>query len=323
MIRRAGENKNTKRLVIKSLSNAPKLPENFNANTWAKLSNAIQAIHDAKPVSDSMESLYNSVKDLCLHKLAEETYKKLREQYKQYLTKKGKLLQDTLRQGDEITSILHQTNDIWNTHCQQIRMIRDIFLYLDRTYVYQTKEHSIWEMGCVIFRSEVMEDQQIVQKIIQGLLNLIENERNNQTIERSLLQNLLRMLIALDMYQVAFENEFLESTSTYYHDEGKRKLEENLVPYYLHHIENRLKEETERAKTYLSHSTTPKLRFIVEKELIKEHSCDILDKGFFSLMEENNKNDLALLYYFLKQVNSLQDLESFLSSFVKVIIFLP
>lgn len=40
---------------------------------------------------------------------------------------------------------LKRMNECWLSHCQQMIMIRGIFLYLDRTYVLQNPTiHSIW-----------------------------------------------------------------------------------------------------------------------------------------------------------------------------------
>ena len=40
---------------------------------------------------------------------------------------------------------LKRMNECWQSHCQQMIMIRGIFLYLDRTYVLQNPTiHSIW-----------------------------------------------------------------------------------------------------------------------------------------------------------------------------------
>ena len=36
----------------------PKLPEDFEANTWAKLRQAVLAVHKRQPVSCSLEELY-------------------------------------------------------------------------------------------------------------------------------------------------------------------------------------------------------------------------------------------------------------------------
>merc|ERR1712137_1493046 len=96
MIRKVGQSQTKKKLVIKSLSDVPQLPSDYKSKTWDKLGHAVTAIRESAPVSDSMESLYNSVKDLCLHKFAEETYQKLRQQYEQYLRADGQHLNDQL-----------------------------------------------------------------------------------------------------------------------------------------------------------------------------------------------------------------------------------
>ena len=46
---------------------------------------------------------------------------------------------------------------------------------------------------------------QVEQKTVQGLLQLIEAERRSDTVNRLLLQHLLRMLTALGIYENAFQ----------------------------------------------------------------------------------------------------------------------
>ncbi len=46
---------------------------------------------------------------------------------------------------------------------------------------------------------------QVEQKTVQGLLQLIEAERRSDTVNRLLLQHLLRMLTALGIYEDAFQ----------------------------------------------------------------------------------------------------------------------
>ena len=318
MIRKVGNANTKKKLVIKGLSNVPKLPDNFNSTTWDKLSRSIKAIHDSEPVSESKETLYNSVKDLCLHKFAEETYKKLHDQYQLYMTEAGKNLHFNMKQGADTLSLLHNLHDIWNSHCQQIRMIRDIFLYLDRTYVFQTKIHSLWEMGCLLFRSEIMNDKIFVDSIVKGILSVFESDRKGEMIERSFLQNIVRMFIALKLYDDEFEGEFLCDTKEFYNLKGTEQLNNHDSAFYLSFCENCLKEEQERAKTHLSDSTSPKLLHIVEEQLIGNHAEEILDKGFFSMMDENELDNLKRCYNLLYKVKGLEYIKSFLNSYVQV-----
>lgn len=108
-------------------------------------------------------------------------------------------------------------------------MIRSIFLFLDRTYVLQNSMlPSIWwvitvdcfravwgcfllkvsveqdalvcrDMGLELFRFYIISDLKVQSKTIDGILLLIERERNGEAIDRSLLRSLLSMLSDLQV----------------------------------------------------------------------------------------------------------------------------
>ena len=314
------KNQPPKKLVINGLKDVPKLPANFGEVTWEKLSLAVEAIHNSLPISDSKESLYNAVKDLCVHKLSKETYDKLYEQCKNYLSKQAKFI--LLKYEDDNETFLTSLNSIWNSHCTQIRMIRDIFLYLDRTFIFQQSNiKSIWDMGLNLFSTVTLEKKEVITKLIDGLINLIENDRNNQSINKSILQNLLRMIISLDIYSEYFESPFLENTKLFYDKEGIKQFESNTVPNYLKYIESKLQEENDRVRNYLENSTKLPLMNIVQTQLIRKHLTNILDNGFFTLMNENSKEDLKRLYNLIDLIQNLNDLQSIFNSYIKVILF--
>lgn len=143
-------------------------------------------------------------------------------------------------------------NDCWQSHCEQMIMIRSIFLYLDRTYVLQNPSiHSIWDMGLDLFRSHIALNNLIQKRVVEGLLMLIEKERTGDAVDRTLLKSLLRMLSDLQIYQDAFEENFLLATKQLYQAEGQKKMQELEVPEYLQHVDKRLAEENERLLHYL------------------------------------------------------------------------
>lgn len=101
---------------------------------------------------------------------------------------------------------LKMMNDCWQSHCQQMILIRSIFLYLDRTYVLQNASIvSLWDMGLDTFKAHVISHPLVQSRTVDGLLLLIDKERQGDTVERSLLKSLLRMLSDLGIYQEAFE----------------------------------------------------------------------------------------------------------------------
>ncbi|GFN79945.1 cullin-4a [Plakobranchus ocellatus] len=175
-------------------------------------------------------------------------------------------------------------------------MIRSIFLFLDRTYVLQNSSIlSIWDMGLDLFRQHIISDKVVETRTVDGLLKLIERERNGEAVNRQLLKSLLRMLSDLNIYQTAFEKKFLDATELLYTAEGKRLVQEREVSEYLLHVDKRLAEENERLLLYLDQSTRKPLILCVEKHLLENHLKYILQKGLDQLLDENRISELTLL----------------------------
>lgn len=55
------------------------------------------------------------------------------------------------------------------------------------------------DMGLELFRAHIISDQKVQTKTIDGILLLIERERNGEAIDRSLLRSLLSMLSDLQV----------------------------------------------------------------------------------------------------------------------------
>ena len=123
-----------KKLVIKPLKTRPKLPDNFERDTWARLQTAVQAVHAKQPVGHSLEELYRAVEDMCLHNLAATVYDRLRGECEQHIESRLEIL---LGQTPDTLAFLSLVQTCWADHCEQMLTLRSIFLYLDRTYVMQ------------------------------------------------------------------------------------------------------------------------------------------------------------------------------------------
>ena len=50
-----------RKLTIKPFKERPKLPADFEEDSWRMLSNAVDAVHQKRPVSESFETLYLSL----------------------------------------------------------------------------------------------------------------------------------------------------------------------------------------------------------------------------------------------------------------------
>ncbi|GCC20634.1 hypothetical protein chiPu_0019198 [Chiloscyllium punctatum] len=304
----------------------PKLPDNYTQDTWQKLHEAVDAIQNSTSIKYNLEELYQAVENLCSYKVSATLYKQLRQVCEDHV--KAQILQfweDSL----DSSLFLKKINKCWQDHYRQMIMIRSIFLFLDRTYVLQSSMlPSIWDIGLELFRTHVINDRIVRTKTIDGILLLIQKERNGEAVDRSLIRSLLSMLSDLQVYQESFEQKFLEETNCLYAAEGQRLMQKREVPEYLHHVNKRLEEEADRVITYLDQSTQKLLIASVEKQLLGEHLTAILQKGLNQLLGENRIVDLALLYQLLSRVKGglqalLQHWNEYIKTFGSTIVVNP
>ncbi|XP_019616401.1 PREDICTED: cullin-4A-like isoform X2 [Branchiostoma belcheri] len=294
-----------KKLVIKNFKGKPKLHDNYKEETWMKLRGAVDAIHKSTSIKYSLEELYQAVENMCSHKMAVMLYDSLKVVCEEHI--KHQITQFKGNSGDELDSVLflRKINKCWQDHCRQMIMIRSIFLFLDRTYVLQNSMvSSLWDMGLDLFRQHIISDTSVQTKTVDGLLLLIERERNGEMVDRSLLKSLLGMLSDLQIYKEAFEVRFLQETERLYAAEGQRLMQEREIAEYLHHVDKRLEEEQDRLMFYMDQSTQKPLVSCVEKQLLGEHLVNILQKGLHQLLDENRTDDLKLMYNLFAKVKA-------------------
>jgi len=305
-----------KKLVIKNFKEKPKLPENYQEQTWGKLKEAVDAIHHSTAISSSLEELYQAVENMCSHKMAAQLYEELKVVCENHVRSN---IHQFLGGSMDSGQFLKLMDNCWQDHCRQMIMIRSIFLFLDRTYVLQNSAvSSLWDMGLDLFRVHIISNKTVQTRTVDGILLLIEKERNGEAVERQLLKSLLRMLSDLQIYQEAFESKFLQATDRLYAAEGQRLMQERDVPNYLGHVDKRLNEESERLLHYLDQSTRKPLICSVEKQLIEQHLNAILQKGLDSLLAENRIVELTLMYQLFSRVrDGLRELCAAFASFIK------
>ncbi|XP_022358682.1 cullin-4A isoform X2 [Enhydra lutris kenyoni] len=316
----------SKKLVIKNFRDRPRLPDNYTRDTWQQLHEAVRAIQSRTSIRYNLEELYQAVENLCSHKVSPTLYKQLRQVCEDHV--QAQILQF---REDSLDSVLFlkKINTCWQDHCRQMIMIRSIFLFLDRTYVLQNSMlPSIWDMGLELFRNHIISDKMVQSKSIDGILLLIERERNGEAVDRSLLRSLLSMLSDLQVYKDSFELKFLEETNCLYAAEGQRLMQEREVPEYLNHVSKRLEEEGDRVITYLDHSTQKPLIACVEKQLLGEHLTAILHKGLDHLLDENRVPDLTQMYQLFSRVKGgqqvlLQHWSDYIKTFGTTIVINP
>lgn len=319
-----------RKLTIRPYREAPKPPSDLFRTSWDNyLRPAVQAIHQSTVVPFSLEELYGRVEDACMHKFAPELYKLLRDTVDGHVAREIQSLPTT---SSTVDAFLKAVETIWHRHCTHMLRIRSIFLYLDRTYIVQgavrPDARSFWDMGLLIFRhhfatpnsskaainhsrfhissssSSLVTSSDVQEKTVSGLLTLVDRERDGDTIDNSMLKNLLTMFTAIGTYDEVLEKAFLAATDSYYRRESDRLIVNNLdVPAYLIHAERRILEESTRAIRNLDPQTRIPLISTVERRIVSDHVVTLLDKGFSIMCDEGRKDDIKRCYAVLSRAN--------------------
>jgi len=288
---------------------------------WASLSGAIDEIHNKNASSLSFEELYRNAYNLVLHKHGELLYNGVKLSVENHLQETATAI---ARTPDE--TLLAELAVRWGDHQVIMVMVRDILMYMDRTYVTQNKKTPVYELGLQIFRDMVVRHEQVKDRLQTLLLAAVQEERNGQLIDRSLMKSTLSMLVELgvdgpSVYEEDFEGAFLEQSRQFYQVESQEVLTTNPCPDYMRKAERRLAEEAHRSTQYLAPSTEPKLRHIVEMELIDNHAKALVEmenSGCVPMFRDNKIDDLKRMYsLFSRRPNTLNELRNAMFEYIK------
>lgn len=304
-------------IACKRFKTRPKLPEDDSiGRADIILEKATVSVQNNKPIDKAFESLYYDVADLLKPKFARHFCQKLEI----LIDNHTRSVLDQFEQNDlEQQHFLRQMNQCWRNHCQQLHMIKSIFLFLDRKYVLpESSVVSIWDLGIAKFRHYFSCNKIIHQRTVEELLDLIEQERKGGSINRTLVKDLLTMLSNLSLYKTTFEPRFLEETVRLYKAESQKLVNEKDVPEYLNYVSRVISDETERSNYYLESLTKEPLIETVENELIAAHLSLILTKGLDQLLDDLRMADLIMMHKLLSRVsNGLNELCSYFNKHIK------
>uniref|UniRef100_A0A7S2W0A7 Cullin family profile domain-containing protein n=1 Tax=Rhizochromulina marina TaxID=1034831 RepID=A0A7S2W0A7_9STRA len=310
-----------KKLVIKPFRPHSQMDRNQAEATWSQLRTAIKHIHNRNASTLSFEELYRNAYNLVLNKHGELLYKGVCDCEREHLNAIANSVAST---PDEL--LLGQLSGCWSDHQDTMVMVRDILMYMDRTFVAQQKRTPVYAMGLILFRETIERHPQVRDRLRQILLENVAMERAGQLIDRILMKHTLAMLAdlgidGLSVYEEDFEAHFLGATRNFYHSESMEYISQNTCPDYLTKAKTRLAEEQARVRHYLNKSTESKLKQIAEAELIERHAKTLVDmenSGCVAMLHHNRIEELKDMYELFSRVpGTLEHLRLCMCEYVK------
>jgi cullin 3 len=140
--------------------------------------------------------------------------------------------------------LLQVVAEAWDEHKITLGMIKDILMYMDRTYVVHRDKTPVYKLGLRIFREVVAWHPQVRDRLKEILLDSIYQERQGHMIDQALMKEALGMHVELgidgtSVYETEFESAFLEATRNFYRQESAEYIAQNTCPDYMRKVEVR------------------------------------------------------------------------------------
>ncbi|KAI8918787.1 Cullin [Entophlyctis helioformis] len=314
-------------------------PRNNTDEQWKVLSDGIREIYLKNASHLSFEELYRNAYNMCLYKSGAQLYSGTRTVIAEHL---DATIQQTIvpvfprsasPPQSEAESFLAAIKAVWDDHTICLGMVRDILMYMDRTYVKTANVPATYDMGMEVFRDVLVRSKTypVPTHLISTLLHQIRLERDGEVVHRMLLKAMTEMLLTLPvssssgrilttLYDADFERAFLETSQTFLSRESHIMLKECDAMEYLMRAEKRLADEEMRVQHYLHASTEPKIRAIAETELLANHITTIIEmeSGFIPAMADDRYQDLHRMYTLFGRVqNGHAELRTALAVYIK------
>ncbi|KAK3300768.1 Cullin [Chaetomium fimeti] len=318
---------------------------------WEILKNALTDIHNKNASQLSFEHLYRASYKIVMKKKGELLYnhvKAFEEQWFRHhvlppiaelvsanlisialLQVPGSSAHERRETGERFLRGIRST---WEDHNTSMNMVADILMYLERTYVSESRQPSIFAATIGLFRDHILRNdlggssEQLDQRFLifdilnAVVLDLINMERDGDIIDRNLLRQITSMLEALyetddelentKLYLTVFEPRFLSASQGFYKAECEKLLREGNASAWLRHTQRRLREEQDRCDTSLSILTTDKIASVVEQELIVAKLNDFLameGSGMKNMIDHDHHEDLSILYQLICRVDKTKN----------------
>lgn len=290
----------------------------YAEKTWRILEDAIHEIYNHNASGLSFEELYRSAYNMVLHKFGDKLYSGLVNTMTGHLKDVASIVE--AGQGD---LFLVELNNRWADHNKSLQMIRDILMYMDRTYVNNNKKTPVHDLGLNLWRDHIVRAPKIKDRLQEILLDLVHKERTGEVINRSLMRSVVKMYVDLgaNVYQEDFEKHFLDAASDFYRIESQQYLETSDCADYLKKAERRLNEEIDRVTHYMDSESEAQITGVVEREMIGNHMKLLVERensGMVSMLENDCYEDLARMYSLFKRVpTGLKTLLDVLSSHLR------
>ncbi|KAL8659571.1 MAG: hypothetical protein Q9226_000352 [Calogaya cf. arnoldii] len=300
---------------------------------WKSLSISLRNIHTKNASSLSFEELYRNAYKLVLKKKGEPLYNRVKEFEQDWLANevRPQILHDlppsllAAYDGAHLTvnekrvageKLLRSLKSAWEDHNLTMNMTTDVLMYMDRVYCSDNRKPSIFTASMGQFRDHVLRallpdhgSLTLAALLYKVILDQIQMDRDGDIINTALLRSCAYMLEGLyetedeqeqnKLYITSFEPAFLAASAEYYRSEGSSIVARGDASGFCKQALQAATNEQDRCRSTLSTLTAPKIRAVVENELVKKNLPEMISQegtGVKHMLDNDRLPDLEMVY---------------------------
>jgi cullin 3 len=225
---------------------------NIKDSTFTVLEKGLADIFSNSGKKISFEELYRSCYLLVLNKQGSFLYSQIENIFTLELSRKNiSIISDFLFLHDEFSL--------------KLSLIRDVLMYLDKSFIPLHSLKSINELGMGKFKEIILLEN--IGKIIKYFLEKVDSDRSDYLQDFDDLKKITEIFYAFNVYTV-LEEEFLENSRDFYSRQVDT-LKASGVAGYVIGVKKRIQEEDERMDKYMRGETRKKILELILLILVK------------------------------------------------------
>ncbi len=231
---------------------------------------------------------------------------------------------------------LTQLQSIWTNWCENLALVRDVLLPLDRSFlqsnstaaasssaapVASTSDNAqqrllIWELGLDIFGHRILQDVSLSTMILDRIVAAIDGERKEAISYRDLHTSIADMFRQLKA-EKKLDDAIIKSTVAFYQAESASTIASLPPSDYVDYADRRIVLEQERSLwCLLTEKGQSSNVAAARKELVTQHADKIL-AALPDLITARQLSGLAKIYKLVKSIDRLADLRKVFAEYIK------
>lgn len=230
---------------------------------------------------------------------------------------------------------LTQLQSIWSNWCENLALVRDVLLPLDRFFLQSGSAASsltsasksqtndveqsrlpVWDLGLDIFGHRILKDATLASMVLSRIVAAIDGERKQSITYRELHASIADMFRQLKAESV-LDAAVTASTVSFYQSESAAAIGELSPTDYVEYADRRINEEMSRSEwALLTHDGRTANVAAARKQLVTEHADKIL-AGLPDLITAKQLSGLAKIYQLVKSIDRLSDLRKVFAEYIK------